>query len=460
MPITRRTMLTQAATALVGGAVAAGSGTAALAARSQKVSPRASGEIKPAWTKPALAPGVAGTDYKPVVTPNGISLPFKIVDGAKVFHLVAEEVEHNLVKEVKAKCWGFNGRVHGPTIEAVEGDHVRIYVTNNLPTATSIHWHAIILPNGMDGVGGITQKVINPGETFKYEFTIQQHGTYMYHSHHDDMTQIAMGLMGLFVIHPRNAKTPVPDRDYALLLSEWRIIPGTYRPVSTEMTDFNMFTMNGVSYPSTEPLLAKVGDRVRIRIGNLSPMDHHPIHFHGHSFKIIATDGGDIPESAQWPEATVLVPVGSTRTIEFIADNPGDWLLHCHMTHHTMNQMGHATPNMVGAAMGDSEKKVRSLLPQYMTMGQRGMADMAEMSMPGPANTAPMGVEGPFDTVIMGGMSTVVKIRQEITDESAASWYKHPPEQVAKVATKAELEKDDIKVGGTNPDAAKEQHKH
>jgi FtsP/CotA-like multicopper oxidase with cupredoxin domain len=166
MSITRRTMMTQAATALVGGAVAAGSGAATLAAGSkQKETPRPIGEIKPAWTKPALAPGIAGTDYKPVVTPNGVALPFRIVNGVKVFHLIAEEVEHHFVKEVKAKCWGFNGRVHGPTLEAVEGDHVRIYVTNNLPTATSIHWHAIILPNGMDGVGGVTQKVINPGET-------------------------------------------------------------------------------------------------------------------------------------------------------------------------------------------------------------------------------------------------------------------------------------------------------
>ena len=456
MPITRRMMIQQAATALVGGAVAAGSGTAALAVGSrQKESVRRSGDVKPAWTKPALTPGVAGTDYKPVVTPNGISLPFKIVNGAKVFHLIAEEVEHNLTKEVKAQCWGFNGRVHGPTIEAVEGDHVRIYVTNNLPAATSIHWHAIVLPNGMDGIGGLTQKAINPGETFKYEFTVQQHGTFMYHSHHDDMTQIAMGLMGLFVIHPRNSKLPVPDRDYAIMLSEWRIIPGTYRPVSTEMTDFNMFTMNGVSFPATEPMVAKVGDRVRIRIGNLSAMDHHPIHFHGHSFKIIATDGGDIPESAQWPESTVLVPVGSTRTIEFIADNPGDWLLHCHMTHHTMNQMGHAMPNMLGAELGSLEKKVRSLLPKYMSMGQTGMADMAEMSMPGPANTATMGWDGPFESAIVGGMTTVVKIREEITEDSAASWYKHPPEQVAKVATKEELEKDDIKIGSEKPDAGK-----
>lgn len=459
--LSRRGMIKQAATALVGGAVAAGSGTAALAeAARQKEAPRAPGEIKPAWTKPALVPGEAGKDYKPVVTPNGISLPFKIVNGVKVFHLIAEEVEHNLLKELKAKCWGFNGRVHGPTIEAVEGDRVRIYVTNHLPGATSIHWHAIILPNGMDGVGGVTQTVIKPGETFKYEFTIHQHGTFMYHSHHDEMTQMAMGLMGMMVIHPRNSKTPAPDRDYAILLSEWLIIPGTYRPVTTEMTAFNMFTMNGVAFPATEPLLAKVGDRVRIRIGNLSPTDHHPIHFHGHSFKIIGTDGGEIPESAQWPESTVLVPVGSTRTVEFIADNPGDWMLHCHMTHHLMNQMGHNFPNMIGVDVGDLDKKVQPLLPQYMSMSATGMADMAEMSMPGPANTASMSWDGPFDKSTMGGMATVVKVRTEITDESAASWYKHPPNEVAKIATKDELAEDDIKLSSSKPSAGGEKHKH
>ncbi len=458
MSITRRTMIQQAATALIAGA-AAGEGTVAFADGSrQKDPPRQSGDIKPAWTKPALAPGEAGKDYRPVVTPNNISLPFKIVNGVKVFHLVAEDVEHHLTKKLLAKCWGFNGHVHGPTIEAVEGDAIRIYVTNNLPGATAIHWHGIILPNGMDGVGGLTQKHIKPGETFKYEFNVHQHGTFMYHSHHDEMTQMAMGLMGLFVIHPRNPKAPVPDRDYAILLSEWKIIPGTYRPVTTEMTDFNMFTMNGVSFPATEPLLAKVGDRVRIRIGNLSAMDHHPIHLHGHAFKIVATDGGDIPESAQWPETAVLVPVGSTRTIEFIADNPGDWLLHCHMTHHMMNQMGHDVPNLIGVDVGDLDKKVQKLLPEYMSMGQTGMGDM--MDMGGPANMAAMSWDGPFDSATVGGMTTVVKVRHEIDDMSAASWYKHPPEQVSKPATKEELEADGIKTDGNKPSAGHEQHKH
>ena len=160
--------------------------------------------IQPAWTRPALEPGLPGKDYRPVITLNGSALPFKIVDGVKVFHLTAEEVkDHEFASGIKARCWGYNGQVHGPTIEAVEGDRIRIYVTNQLPAATSIHWHGVILPNGMDGVGGLSQKPIQPGETFKYEFTLQQHGTQMYHSHHDEMTQMALGLMGLFIIHPR-----------------------------------------------------------------------------------------------------------------------------------------------------------------------------------------------------------------------------------------------------------------
>ena len=134
----------------------------------------------------------------------------------KVFHLVAEEVEHEFAPGLKAHCWGYNGHVHGPTIEAVEGDRVRIYVTNHLPAPTSVHWHGLLLPNGMDGVAGLTQRAIKPGETFKYEFTLRQHGTHMYHSHHDEMTQMALGTVGLFVIHPRKPERPAPRSRFRL----------------------------------------------------------------------------------------------------------------------------------------------------------------------------------------------------------------------------------------------------
>ena len=113
------------------------------------------------------APGRPGRDYLPVTVPNGAKLPFKLVDGVKVFHLVAEEVEHEIAPGLSVRCWGYNGRVHGPVIEAMELDRVRIYVTNRLPAPTTAHWHGILVPNGMDGVGGLTQEAIQPGETFK-----------------------------------------------------------------------------------------------------------------------------------------------------------------------------------------------------------------------------------------------------------------------------------------------------
>jgi FtsP/CotA-like multicopper oxidase with cupredoxin domain len=384
-----------------------------------------------------------------VVTPNGAIVPWKWVGGVKVYHLVAEPVRHEFAPGLIAECWGYNGRVHGPTLEAFEGDRVRVYVTNKLPAPTSVHWHGIILPNGMDGVGGLTQRAIQPGETFKYEWTFRQHGTFMYHSHHDEMVQMGMGLMGLFVVHPKAPQHPRPDRDFALLLSEWRIDPGTFRPNPNEMTDFNLLTINGRCFPGTAPLTAKVGQRVRIRFGNLSAMDHHPIHLHGHSFKIVATDGGDIPPSAQWPESGLLVPVGTTRDIEFIADNPGDWALHCHMTHHLMNQMGHDLPNMLGVNPASLDPSVQSLLPQYMTMGQNGMAEHGRHieygHMQVPKNSIPMvGAQGPFDYITMGGMFTIVKVREQLASDDDPGWYQHPPGTVSDLARAEELQRDGI----------------
>lgn len=401
----------------------------------------------PSSRQRALRPGMPGRDYQPVVVPNGTKAPWRIVDGVKVFHLVAEEVEHEFAEGLRATCWGYNGSVHGPTIEAVEGDRVRIYVTNRLPAATSVHWHGILLPNGMDGVGGLSHRAIKPGETFKYEFTLRQHGTNMYHSHHDEMTQIGMGLTGLFIIHPRRPTGPRVDRDFAILLHEWRVDVGTSRPNPNEMTDFNVLTMNGKVFPATEPMVVRTGQRVRIRLGNLSPQNHHPIHLHGFHFWVTQTDGGDVPRSAQRPDATVLVPVGNTRAIEFIADEPGDWALHCHMTHHTMNQMGHGFPNMVGVRPGGLNQLVRPLLPGYMTMGQNGMDAMEEHKahMPIPPNSIPMlGAEGPHGYIAMGGMFTIVKVRTGLRSYEDPGWYTNRPGTLPLPASPADLERDGI----------------
>ena len=403
----------------------------------------------------AFPPGQPGTDYTPVITPNGAPLPWKIVDGVKVFHLIPEPVTHEFAPGLVAECWGYNGRVHGPTIEAVEGDRVRIYVTNRLPAATSVHWHGVLLPNGMDGVAGLNQKPIEPGETFKYEFTLRQHGTHMYHSHHDEMTQMALGQMGLFIIHPRTPQSPRPDRDFAFMLNEWKIVVGTSRPDPNEMLDFNMFTFNARAFPGTEPLVVKLGERVRIRLANASPMSHHPIHLHGYQFEITQTDGGQIPESAQWPETTALTAVGSTRTFDFIADEPGDWALHCHMTHHVMNQMGHEFGNMIGVNTEGLNQKIRRFLPGYMTMGEDGMAEMGDMGMANPPNSIPMlGGEGPFGYITMGGMFTILKVREGLTSYDDPGWYNHPPGTLASEASPEELQRDGISTQALRPKAA------
>jgi FtsP/CotA-like multicopper oxidase with cupredoxin domain len=375
-------------------------------------------------SKSAAAAGPGGRRV-PVVTPDGASLAWRLEGGVKVFHLVAEPVTRELVPGLNVNCWGYNGHSPGPTIEAVEGERVRILVTNRLPEPTSVHWHGVRVPNGMDGVSGLDQAPIGPGETFQYEFTLRQHGTLMYHPHFDEMTQIARGMMGLFVIHPRDAGgAPPVDRDFGLFLHEWAIPPGTATPDPAVMTEFNVFTINGRAYPATSPLVARLGQRVRIRFANLS-MDSHPMHLHGVVFNITGTAGGAIPPSAQWPETTVDVPSGSTRDIEFIADAPGDWALHCHKTHHTMNQMAHNLPLMLGVDGRGLDNQVRDLVPGYMAMGRNGMGDAMEMDAP--PNSVPMlGGAGPNGRIDMGGMFTLLKVRQGIDSYDDPGWYSHP----------------------------------
>jgi len=402
---------------LLSGAVLAGGAT--LAKRAQA-----------APTDPPTPRGSAHPPYPPVVTPNGSTLSWKLKNGAKEFHLIAEPVKREFAPGMVINCWGYNGQSPGPTIEAVEGDRVRLLVTNKLPEATSVHWHGVILPNGMDGVSGLNQPKIAPGETYAYEFTLRQHGTQMYHPHSDEMVQMAMGMQGFFVIHPRRPERRI-DRDFCIFLQEWFVAPGTATPNPSVMTDFNLFTFNSRIYPGTAPLVVRKDQRVRIRLANLS-MDSHPIHIHGHHFLVTGTDGGPRPQTAWTRETTVNVPPGTTRDIELVADNPGDWAFHCHKNHHVMNQMSHESPNMIGVKQGDVEKKVRRLLPGYMAMGETGMGEMEGMNMGGPKNWVPMMTgEGPFGPIGMGGMFTVVKIREGITSYEDPGPYQHPKGTVA-----------------------------
>ena len=379
-----------------------------------------------AATQPPLVPST-GRPYHPVVTLNGWTLPWRMNNGVKEFHLVAEPVVREMAPGMKANLWGYNGQSPGPTIEAVEGDRVRIFVTNKLPEHTTIHWHGILLPSGMDGVGGLTQPQIPVGKTFVYEFELTKSGTFMYHPHADEMTQMAMGMMGMFIVHPKDPRQYRVDRDFVFILNAYDIDPGSFTPRINTMLDFNLWSWNSRVFPGIDHLVARTGDRVRIRFGNLT-MTNHPIHLHGHHFEVTGTDGGWVPKGARWPEVTTDVAVGQMRAIEFDAI-AGDWAFHCHKSHHTMNAMGHGVPTMIGVDHRGIAERISSLIPDYMVMGERGMADMGEMEMPLPDNTLPMMTgAGPFGALEMGGMFTVVKVRdgQKPGDYADPGWYPHP----------------------------------
>ncbi|MFN4310996.1 MAG: multicopper oxidase family protein [Ferrovibrio sp.] len=419
--LTRRNLL-----AATGGIAAAAVARSALAALPEPAYAAGPG------TAPPPQPST-GRPFYPVVTLNGWSAPWRMNNGWKEFHLVAEPVVREMAPGMKANLWGYNGQSPGPTIEAVEGDRVRLFVTNKLPEHTTIHWHGQLLPCGMDGVGGLNQPQIKPGETYVYEFELKKSGTFMYHPHADEMVQMAMGMMGFFVVHPRDPNQYRVDRDFVFLINAYDIEPGAATPKIATMTEFNLWSWNSRVFPGIDPLVVRQGDRVRIRMGNLT-MTNHPIHLHGYDFSVTCTDGGWVPPSARWPEVTIDVPVGAMRAFEFDAIYPGDWAFHCHKSHHTMNPMGHDVPTMIGVDHKHVARRMVNLIPDYMVMGERGMADMGEMEMPLPDNTLPMMTgRGPFGPIEMGGMFTVVKVREGLArnDFRDPGWYRNPPGTVA-----------------------------
>jgi manganese oxidase len=401
--------------------------SAALVSRAQAASlPEAPSADKPGTHQPLVPPN--GRPYNPVATLNGWTLPWRMKDGWKEFHLVAEPVRRQMAPGMTAQLWGYNGQSPGPTIECVEGDRLRIFVTNKLPEHTTIHWHGVLLPNGMDGVGGLTQPQIPAGKTYVYEFTMKKSGTFMYHPHADEMVQMAMGMMGFIVVHPKNPSVMKVDRDFVFIINAYDIEPGSATPRVNTMLDFNLWSWNSRVFPGIDPIVVRKGDRVRIRMGNLT-MTNHPIHLHGCTFEVTGTDGGWVPKSARWPEVTTDIGVGQMRAIEFNADEPGDWAFHCHKSHHTMNAMGHGVPTMIGVDHRGVAERIARLVPDYMAMGERGMAEMGAMEMPLPDNTLPMMTgAGPFGPLEMGGMFTVMKVREGLArnDYQDPGWYRHP----------------------------------
>src|SRR5581483_7525686 len=134
---------------------------------------------------------------------------------------------------------------------------------------------------------------------------------------------------------------------------------------NTMSMEFNLFTLNGRAAPYITPLVVRQGDRVRVRFFNFSAIDHHPMHLHGQTFWITGTEAGRIPDTAWIPSNNVLVAVAQARDVEFVANNPGDWVFHCHMFHHMMNFMS----SMVGPMGGHTRTGMPAGTPMGPSMG-------------------------------------------------------------------------------------------
>ena len=280
---------------------------------------------------------LGGSNVQPATeTIGGQPLAYRLEEGVKVFDLTVKAVQWPILEGVSVTAYTYNGTVPGPMIRVTEGDQVRIIVKNELDEPTTIHWHGVEVPNAMDGVPDMTQAPIQPGETFTYEFTAKPAGTFMYHSHFEGDVQVMAGLYAPFIIDPQQPASQ-PDVDVTLMISEWLLKDGhTYAAMPMSGMEPNYFTVNGKAFPATETINVKKGDLVRLRFIAIGQFIH-PMHLHGLPFKIVATDGHPVPEAAQLTKDTVSVAPGERYDVEFVATEPGQWMLHCHILHHTTN---------------------------------------------------------------------------------------------------------------------------
>jgi len=269
---------------------------------------------------------------------GGQPLPFTAEGDVKVFELTAGKVRWPILPDVMVVALAYNGQVPGPLIKITQGDKVRVVLRNQLDEPTTIHWHGLDVPNAMDGVPGVTQTPVAPGADFVYEFQVNQAGTFMYHSHYE-ATQATRGLGGVFISEPRGENLVQAYQDEILVLQEWGVDVQTGQPLGDMpgmpgMSMTNFFTINGKAYPATEPIKVKRGEKVRLRLVNFASEVPHPIHLHGQPFKVTAKDGypWDGPTAV-----TQLVGSGETYELIFTAQNPGSWMLHCHVPHHATN---------------------------------------------------------------------------------------------------------------------------
>ncbi len=290
----------------------------------------------------------------------------------KTFYIFAETKRWEVAPGIETQAWTYNGTVPGPTIHVRQGDRVRVVLTNELPAPTTIHFHGMTVDPDMDGVPGMSQNAVQPGQSFVYEFTASDPGTYIYHTHYDDLNQIDRGLYGAVVVDEARPHERY-DRDYLMILSSWRIMSDAE----------NYFSINGKSYPLTKPYLVRKGDRVRIREINISGTEFHTMHLHGHRFQVVAIDGQTVAAGNRQSMVTLTIGPGETRDIAFDANaKPGTWMFHCHVLDHLMN--GPVGPGGLMTAvqyLGAPDKTAAAASANSMSMlGPSGGVGMAPMS--------------------------------------------------------------------------------
>ena len=364
----------------------------------------------------ALSASLPTPNRVPFQTPDLPKLAPKIVDGVKEFHLTAEVVTQEIAPGRTITGWGYNGTIPGPTLEVEEGDRVRVVFHNKLPEPTAVHWHGFEVPHTQDGSVGLGQDPTPPGGTHVYEFTLNQNNTCFYHSHFP--MQEMMGAIGFFLIHPKKPAGPPVHRDFGLILQEFDLRPNNNVPNSLAM-EYNWLTFNGKSGPDCTPMVVRLGERVRIRLLNIG-MDHHPVHLHGFQFVNTATEGGRIPESMWFPQNTIIVGVAQVREIEFDAKMIGDWMLHCHLPHHMMNNMF----PMTGPMHRHPEHSKVPGYPQDMWM----VDDDPYMHKP-----ENYGLRKTWSAA-MGGMMTMVRVVDDATWAKIEEIRKNPPPRKQRAA--------------------------
>jgi len=246
----------------------------------------------------------------------------RVEKGVKVYEITAREIQWEVEPGKRVKAWAYNDQVPGPQIRVREGDRVRLVLKNELPESTSVHFHGVEVPNDQDGVPFITQPPVKPGESYTYEFTAPNPGSHMYHSHHNAAKQVGMGLLGAFVIEPRRQRAiERADVDYVMIIND----------------GFHGYTINGKGFPATEPIVAKLGQKVRIRFMNEGMMIH-PMHLHGMHMTVIDKDGW--PQPAPWRCDTLNVAPGERWDVIVNCNNPGTWAFHCHILPHAESEHG------------------------------------------------------------------------------------------------------------------------